>query len=519
MADRMASAGHLAELLGPWRQSRHPSPSYRALADRIRVLVLDGRLPPGTRLPSERELALALGTSRTTVTSAYGVLREINFLTSRRGAPSRTAVPPSAGAPSTGVITPSAENESHLLDLGAAALTAPPGMAEAVAAAGEALPAYLGGHGYTARGVPALRDLIARRYTERGMPTSPDQILVTSGALQAFALVLRTFVSPGDRVLVEHPTYPNALEAIRQAGARTVPVPLARDGWDLVLLEAALRQSAPRLAYLIPDFHNPTGLLMDERARGRTARAVNRARTLTVVDETLLDLDLDLEPGSGAGPGLEPGSGANRSSGALPSPLGVETPQEAVLHIGSTSKSFWGGLGIGWLRAPLPLTARLLSVRAATDLGTSVLSQLTAAELLAKQDSSRADRRPVLRSRRAALVDALRTHLPEWRFAVPRGGLSLWCELTAPASSDLAVLAAQFGVRLASGPKFGVDGAFERHVRLPFTLPEADLRTAVTRIADAYATLTADGLRGLSPRSSASRRTVLAADDSTPVVT
>ncbi|MBE1611908.1 PLP-dependent aminotransferase family protein [Actinopolymorpha pittospori] len=511
MADRMASAGHLAGLLGPWRQARHPSPSYRALADRIRVLVLDGRLPPGTRLPSERELALALGTSRTTVTSAYGVLREISFLTSRRGAPSRTAVPPSAGARSTGVITPSAENESHLLDLGAAALTAPPGMAEAVAAASEALPAYLGGHGYTARGVPALRDLVARRHTERGLPTSPDQILVTSGALQAFALVLRTFVSPGDRVLVEHPTYPNALEAIRQTGARTVPVPLARDGWDLVMLEAAMRQSAPRLAYLIPDFHNPTGLLMDERERGRTARAVSRARTLTVVDETLLDLDLD--------PGLEPGGAPDGSSGALPSPLGVGTPQEAVLHIGSTSKSFWGGLGIGWLRAPLPLVARLLSVRAATDLGTSVLSQLTAAELLVKQDSILTERRTVLRSRRAALVDALRTHLPQWRFAVPRGGLSLWCELDAPVSSDLAVLAAQLGVRLASGPKFGVDGAFERYVRLPFTLPEADLRTAVTRIADAYATLTRDGPHGLSPRSSASRRIGPAADDSTPVVT
>ncbi|MGW5360493.1 MocR-like transcription factor YczR [Actinopolymorpha pittospori] len=514
MADRMASAGHLAGLLGPWRQARHPSPSYRALADRIRVLVLDGRLPPGTRLPSERELALALGTSRTTVSSAYGVLREISFLTSRRGAPSRTAVPPSAGARSTGVIIPSADNESHLLDLGAAALTAPPGMAEAVAAASEALPAYLGGHGYTARGVPALRDLVARRYTERGLPTAPDQILVTSGALQAFALVLRTFVSPGDRVLVEHPTYPNALEAIRQTGARTVPVPLARDGWDLVMLEAALRQSAPRLAYLIPDFHNPTGLLMDERARGRTARAVSRARTLTVVDETLLDLDLDLDLG------LEPGGGAaDGSSGALPSPLSGGSPQEAVLHIGSTSKSFWGGLGIGWLRAPLPLAARLLSVRAATDLGTSVLSQLTAAELLVKQDSILAERRTVLRSRRAALVDALRTHLPQWRFAVPRGGLSLWCELEAPVSSDLAVLAAQHGVRLVSGPKFGVDGAFERYVRLPFALPEADLGTAVTRIADAYATLTRDGPRGLSPGSSASRRIGPVADDSTPVVT
>ncbi|WP_020577167.1 PLP-dependent aminotransferase family protein [Actinopolymorpha alba] len=497
MVDRSTTAGQLAGLLGTWRQSR---PSYRALADRIRVLILDGRLPPGTRMPSERDLALALETSRTTVTAAYAALRESRFLSSRRGAPSRTTVPPSACVPVTGAITPPSEEERHLLDIAAAALTAPPGMADAVAAASQSLPAYLGGHGYTARGVPALCELVARRYSERGLPTSPDQILITGGALQAFALTLRTFVSPGDRVLVEHPTYPNALEAIRQVPARVVPVPLGRDGWDHAMFEATLRQSAPRLAYLMPDFHNPTGLLMGDAARERVAAALARTRTLAVVDETVLDLGLDV------------------AADAMPRPLAAYA-QRGVLVIGSTSKTFWGGLGVGWLRAPASLVSRVLSARAATDLGTSILSQLTAAELLVRQEPILAGRLSALRSQRAALVAALRTYLPDWRFDVPLGGLSLWCEFAAPVSSALAVLAGQEGVRLASGPKFGTDGAFERFVRLPYTLPEADLTTAVERVAKAYARLAADYPRGHDGRPVRADERSRHSRDLTPLVT
>ena len=255
MLDRSASAGQLVEQLGSWH---HGGPTYRALAERISMLVLDGRLPPGTRLPSERSLAQALGSSRTTVAAAYALLRDSGFLASRRGAASRTRIPPGArgtgsgaGGLGSGAITP-ADGGEQQYDLGAAALPAPAEMTEAVEAAMHALPAHLGGHGYTSLGVPALRELLAQHYTARGLPTDPDQVLVMGGTLQALALVLRAFVSPGDRILVEHPTYPNALEAIRQLPARAVPVPLRPAGWDLPMLEATLRQASPRLAYLVP---------------------------------------------------------------------------------------------------------------------------------------------------------------------------------------------------------------------------------------------------------------------------
>lgn len=475
MNARTVGAEQLDRLLPAWRHGR---PTYRSLADAIRRLVLDGRLPPGAQLPSERELARVLRASRTTVASAYACLREANFLVSRRGAASRIAVPSggdrngdqSESRPSSrgGGIRPPEYGDGRL-DLSCATLTAPAGIGHAVQAATAALPAHLGEHGYTPLGVPELRTALAERYTARGLPTDPEQILVLGGALQVFGLVLRAFVGPGDRVLVEHPTYPNALEAIHGSSARPVPVPLdPAGGWDLAMLEATLRQSAPRLGYLIADFQNPTGRLMSAAERERVIGLARRTRTLLVVDETMVDLGLDV-------PEAE-----------LPAPVPAYGGDDHVLAIGSASKAYWGGLGIGWLRAPANLVPTLLAARTATDLGTAVLAQLVVAELLADRERILAERRAMLRDRRATLTRALAERLPSWRYETPPGGLAIWCELPEPVAETLAVLAARRGVRLAPGPAFGTDGAFDRFTRLPFTQPEDALTEAIDRLADAY---------------------------------
>ncbi len=113
-----------------------------------------------------------------------------------------------------------------------------------------------------------LRAAVTDRFSARGLPTTPEQILVTAGARHAIALVLTALTGPGDRVLVERPSYPNALDAVRARGGRCVPValdaPEAHAAWDLGLFTAAVRDAAPRLAYLIPDFQNPTGALMPD---------------------------------------------------------------------------------------------------------------------------------------------------------------------------------------------------------------------------------------------------------------
>jgi DNA-binding transcriptional MocR family regulator len=473
VSDRGLSGPHLARLLGAWRSAR---PGYVALAGAIRLLVLDGRLPLHTRLPGERELAAALGVSRTTAAAAYAALRDEGFLTSRRGAGSWTSVPADRRA---APATTAAPAEPGVIDLSVAATAAPEGaLHHALAAATAELPRHMPGSGYDAVGLPALRAAVAARFTERGAPTTPEQVLVTAGAQHALALLLRVLAGPGDRVLVDHPTYPNALDAVRAAGARPVPVALAPHGWDLDMLEATLRQAAPRFAYVIADHHNPTGLTLAADDRERAVALARATRTPLVVDETMAEL------------GLEPGV-------AAPAPVAAhDAAGETVVTIGSMSKAFWAGLRIGWIRASPTLVGRLALARATVDLGSPIVEQLVATELLADPEPVLEAQRAALRARRDALGGAVRAGLPTWRFAVPAGGLSLWVELDAPASSALAAVADRHGVRVAAGPRFGVDGAFERFVRLPYNLPEPLLVEAVERLTVAWRAVAGDAGAG-----------------------
>ena len=453
--DRAINGPHLARLIGEWRSSR---PDYVALAGAIRLLLLDGRLPLRTRLPGERELAAALGTSRTTTAAAYGALRDEGFLASRVGSGSWTRLP----ADRLGASEPQEPDEAEI-DLSCAATAAPEGaIHRALAAATAELPRHLPGAGYDAVGLPVLRSAIAEHLTRRGIPTAPEQILVTAGAQHALTLLLRVLAGPGDRVLVDHPTYPNAIDAIRAVGARPVPVALQPEGWDLEMVAATLRQAAPRLAYVIADNHNPTGLTLPAGDRERLAALAAATRTPLVVDETLAELFLDAD---------------------APAPLAAHGD---AITIGSMSKAYWAGLRIGWIRASPTLVGRLALARATVDVSSPVVEQLMAAELLRDPDAVLAPHRAALRARRDALAAGLRAAFPAWRFVPPRGGLSLWVELDAARSSALAAVASRHGVRLAAGPRFGVDGAFERFLRLPYALPEPVLADAVERIAIAW---------------------------------
>jgi DNA-binding transcriptional MocR family regulator len=463
MAIARMSGPHLARLLGSWRSAR---PGYVSLAEAVRMLVLDGRLPLHTRLPAERELAEALGVSRTTAAAAYAALREDGFLTSRRGAGSWTSLPAERrGAQAADERRPA----DGVIDLSFAAAAAPPGALHgALEAATRELPRHLPGPGYDPLGLPVLRAAVAADLTRRGTPTAPEQVIVTAGAQHALALLLRILAGPGDRVLVDHPTYPNALDAIRAVGGRAVPVPLLDDGWDLDMLEATLRQAAPRLAYVIADHHNPTGLTMAGADRERLVRVARATRTPLVVDETMAELRLE-------------------DDGPAPAPVAALDPAgDDVITIGSMSKAYWAGLRIGWIRAGRTLVQRLALARAAVDLASPVVEQLVAASLRAECEPLLRARRAALRLQRDALASAVEASLPAWRFERPRGGMSLWVELDVPRSSALAAVADRHGVRVAAGPRFGVEGAFERFLRLPYSLPEPTLAEAVERLAVAW---------------------------------
>jgi DNA-binding transcriptional MocR family regulator len=467
--EQRISARSFARLLGDWRP-----PDGRgltgALSDRVRLLVLDGRLPLQTRVPAERELAGALEVSRTTVAATYDALRDAGVLRSRRGSGSWTTLP--ADRPGTGRPAPfSPHGARNLFDLAHAALPAPSdALRVATAAAVHDFDAHLGGHGYDLVGLPALRTAIADRFTARGLPTTPDQVLVTAGAQHAIGLVLQTLAVPGDRVLVEHPTYPNALDAIRARGARAVPVPMGpgphgTGSWDPDLMTAAVRDAAPRLAYVIPDFQNPTCAVLDDAGREHLVGLARRTGTTLVVDETLAELAL-------RGPSARPVAAFDDSS--------------HVLTVGSASKVFWGGLRIGWIRAAAPMVRRLAAARAAVDLGGPLLEQLVATRLVAGIEPVRAARQAELSAARDHLLDRVADLFPGWRPSRPDGGLSLWVDLGEPLSSRLTVAARRHDVLLAAGPRFGLDGAFERYLRLPYTLRRDRVDEALRRLAAAW---------------------------------
>ncbi|WP_405977878.1 PLP-dependent aminotransferase family protein [Streptomyces sp. NBC_00158] len=469
-ADRTIGSRQLAALLPPEVLAR---PGYRALADAVRTLILDGRIALHVRLPAERELAEAVGASRATVTGAYDLLRESGYVRSRRGSGTWTELPeghaPVGAHALLGAGGYSADGDPGI-DLAIAAMGAPDGsLAEALAWAAPRLPRLTRTPGYHPFGLPDLRAAVADRFTRRGLPTRPEQILVTAGAQQAFALVVSLLCRPGDRVVTENPTYANALDALRHARLRTGSIAVSDTGWDMEIAESTLRQTVPRLAYAVPDFHNPTGSLMPQEQRLRLLAATRATGTWLVVDETIADIALDVPP---------------------PAPLASLAPRSGADHvitIGSLSKTHWGGLRVGWVRATAKLIAELTAVRVGADMTGSVLDQVVALPLLENLDRTLPDRLAQLRAQRAALVSALQRHTPEWSWRLPPGGLSLWVDLGEPVSSALAERAAAAGVHIGRGARFGVDpGTFEHRLRIPYTLPADRLEEGVRRLAAAF---------------------------------
>ncbi len=463
MSSRRFGSQSLVRLLGNWQESTSRTPIWRQLAEALRLLILDGRLALETRLPGERELAAALNISRTTVASALGQLREEGYLYSRQGSGSRIALPERP-------VEASAQKPDPLsVNLAVAALSAGPEIHQAYSQALKIMPEHLSNTGYDQQGLALLREAIARRYSERGLPTRSDEVMIVNGALSGFALVLRLFTGPGDRVVVDAPTYPMALSAIQGASCRPVSVALPQQGWDCDGLAATIAQTAPRLAWLMPDFHNPTGRCMDSATRQRVADIAAQTRTTLVVDETMVDLWYDAPP---------------------PPPLAAFNPDAPVMTIGSAGKSFWGGLRIGWIRASSRTIASLVQARDSLDLGSPLLEQLACCWLLENEKGLLPSRRAMLATRRDMCGALMAEYFPHWRFTPPEGGLSFWVELPGMLATLFSVRAESRGIHIGTGTRFGLAGAFDRYLRLPFTLSDEELRSAFTTLQPLWHSLT-----------------------------
>src|SRR5262245_14191520 len=470
MADRLVAQ------LGPW--SSRTGPLYRRLADALRAAIERGEIEVGRRLPPERMLARQLAVSRTTVVQAYDLLRRDDWLESRQGSGTWVRKAGSSAAPLGDWVpagaTPMLKRDAIVaglapkpgtIDLTCACLPPLPGLIEeSLAAAGDALAEATRDHGYSAFGLPALRRAIARHLERRSLPTLESQVMVTSGAQQAIALVGALFLSRNESALVESPTFLGALDALRATGATLSAIEVGPDGVRPDALREAVRHR-PRLLYLTPTFHNPTGATLAEGARREIARLASDVHLPIVEDESLVDIALDAPP---------------------PPSIAALAPKAPVISIGSLSKLCWGGLRVGWIRAPEPVLMRLASLKVASDLGSSMLSQVVAVHLLERADDVRRRRSAQIAAQRDALAAELRQHLPDWTWTLPQGGLSIWARLPHGDASEFAQVALRHGVSLLPGPSISADGRHPQHLRLVYVHEPRVVADAVERLAQAW---------------------------------
>lgn len=430
----------LVRALGPWRETS--GPLNAALASALKGALIDGRVRPGSDLPGERHLAIALGVSRGTVTSALELLRADGWVQTRHGSASTARLPPRA-AERFAPVSAIGQGGSRI-DLRKAVPAAPRELyLDATGRAAERAGRLLSEDGEPGPGLPELRAAIASAYSYEGMATRPEQILITGGARAALMLLASHFRPK--MTVVENPTYFDALRLLRASGSRLVSCGVTTDGWDLDQLREAFAAARGGVAYLVPDFQNPTGALMPAADRRLVSQLAVEHQVTVIVDETMRELDLRDHP-----------TPLPRIRGAL--------------LVGSTSKTIWGGLRIGWIRAPATLITDLQGHVLAGLLAAAPMQQLVAVEMLDGIQPVLARRREELRRQRDYLA-ALIEDNDRWSFTVPSGGLALWLRLKTVAADDVVKLAGHMGVALAAGPRFAADASLAHHLRVPFTPP------------------------------------------------
>jgi DNA-binding transcriptional MocR family regulator len=453
-------------------------PVYRHLVTALERGITKGALVPGLRLPAERQLALSLSLSRTTVVTAY---RELEARGLVRGYVGRgtfvSAAPDSSGAPFAwrGKVAAAAlrSTDSMIRDLVRDSVDPNVISLAAGIPAIDRFPVEpfrrsldkvlkregprMWGHGIT-EGQPILREAIARRFGGQ-----PENVLVIAGAQQGLDLLVRCLIDPGDTVVVDRPGYLGAIHTFRAAGARLV-------GWDIVNhdldeLEDHLVRYRPKLIYTNPTFQNPTGWTMPIRLRRDFLTLASRLRVPIIEDDTYRELHFSAPP--------------------PPSLHSLDT-QSIVIHLSSFSKVLAPGLRLGWLSAAKPIVEQLALIKQRADPHTQNLAQFVIADLIEDGtfDEHLVQLRSEHRRRRDALAAALQRHGAAnlLRWTAPEGGLYFWCKLGGRLqTAQVLVHALAESVSFVHGEAFYVDHAGDRQLRLCFSTVPPSLADEVGR--------------------------------------
>ena len=466
------SAARLCRLLGTWNEGK--GVLAEQLASALIELVTSRNLPIGGIVPSERALADALAVGRGTISAAYSSLREIGVLDSRRGSGSRL-VTPTELRHADGRITASTrltgedEFAQSYTDMSSGALEPSPLLIEVLK---EFTPRQFGdivhGHGYHPAGLLSLRWAISQYYRELGVDAHPDNILVTSGAQQAVWLLFNTFLDPGDPVVIEDPSYRGSLEALRRRGARILTVPMRADGLDMQALSDVLRKSRPKMLYFFPEAQNPTGATMPQEKREQLAELLRCYNVTVVEDSSQSELQVPL--------------------GSTPRPFHPLVDPGRIATVGTLSKLFWGGLRIGWVLASKAAIRRLISAKAASDLGSAVVDQHIAVHLLNRVDLARRYRQRELSGHLDVAEAEINAATRGWTWNLPVGGSAIWMRIPDVSAIKICQQAQRKQLILSAGPGYSANENFGDYIRFPFVRTRKVIREAVATIAELSAT-------------------------------
>lgn len=416
------------------QSTRNADPKYQQIAGKVEDLISAGTFRAGDRLPSVRSLSRDWGVSVTTAIGAYSLLEDKGVVEARDRSgyfvrpkviaadrlPRRTRAAGAKGAP---VSISSADITEDVMDSTCAPGVVPFGAAvpcDDILPTSKLMTLYhsvIRSEGATSfqyampPGREDLRIEIAKRLIECGIAVSPEEIIVTSGAMDAILLAIKSFCEPGDVVAVESPTYFGILSLVKELGLKAIEVPvLADDGVCVEALEEAFKSHPVKACILQPNFHNPMGSVIPTDSKRRIVELAEKHQVTIIEDDLYGDLFF--------GPKRPPA-------------LKAFDPGEVVIHCGSYSKALAPGLRVGWI-LPDSRYHRVKNLKYATSIANATVSEMVVAAFLKTGGVDRHLRkiRKILAQQTLQIREAILKEFPEGtRVSNPKGGFVLWCEM------------------------------------------------------------------------------------------
>lgn len=470
-------------------------PVYQQIRNQIRDQILTGVLQEGFVLPPERKLAEQLDINRTTVLRAYQELKSEGIVSARVGRGTQVVsqslkehtVEPRDVYPILWNQYMNPQPSTSGQDIIKEILTAASKPGVLSLAAGMPDPALVPSRKFseimcdvtpqkwseclshsTVEGDPLLRQQLVELMEERDIRVPVREVMVLSGSQQGLDYAARTFVSPGDVVVVEEPTYLGALNIFRAVGARVIGVPMDSEGMRTDVLENILNRYNPRLIYTLPTFQNPSGTVMSLERRLAMLELTYRFMVPILEDDPYGELRYD---------GL-----------SIP-PLKALDRHGYVIYLSTFSKVLFMGARLGWVAAPRPVIDRFVQQKQLTDLHASSVSQLLMQRYLDSGDYShhRERVRSAYKARRDVMDSILRKNAPKglsWQ--LPLGGFYIWCALPEGVRHEnLLECASKKGVAYVPGAAFSSTGDTDNYVRLTFArLPENQIAQGTERFVE-----------------------------------